>query len=158
MIMLAPPYEPGWGSISTTTWQQSAIVERNITVCLINYAPWNEDVWGRWGVDPQLLTSAVGGGEWSASCPGHFTPRKKAPGIHRTRGWVGSRTGLDAMKKRNISCPCQKSNAHYSTVQPKAQSLYRLSWVLSYKTQEIQILCDWRLWMEWSVQQLVERK
>jgi hypothetical protein len=28
------------------------------------------------------LTSALGGGEWSASRPGHFTPRERAPGTH----------------------------------------------------------------------------
>jgi hypothetical protein len=28
-------------------------------------------------------------GEWSASRPGRFAPREKAPGIHRTGGWVG---------------------------------------------------------------------
>jgi len=31
------------------------------------------------------LTSALDGGEWSASRPGHFTPRERAPGAH----WIG---------------------------------------------------------------------
>jgi hypothetical protein len=35
-----------------------------------------------WGVEIQhhtFLTIALEGGEWSASCPGHFTPRERAP-------------------------------------------------------------------------------
>jgi len=33
----------------------------------------------------QSLSSALGGGEQSASQPGHFTTREKAPGIQ----WIG---------------------------------------------------------------------
>jgi hypothetical protein len=40
------------------------------------------------------LTSALDGGEWSASRPGHFTPRERAPGTHWIRGWVGPRAVL----------------------------------------------------------------
>jgi hypothetical protein len=46
-----------------------------------------------WGAEVQLhvfLTSELDGGEWSASRPDRFTP-----------GWVGVRTGLDAVAKRN---------------------------------------------------------
>jgi hypothetical protein len=42
------------------------------------------------GVEVQLyafLTSALDGGEWSASCPGRFTPRERAPSTHLIRGW-----------------------------------------------------------------------
>jgi hypothetical protein len=52
-------------------------------------------------VDVQIhifLTSALGGGEWSASCPSRFTPRKRAPGTH-WMGWVDPRAGLDDVKK-----------------------------------------------------------
>jgi hypothetical protein len=38
-----------------------------------------------------FLTSALGGGEWSALCPGHFAPRERAPGTHCVGGWVGPR-------------------------------------------------------------------
>jgi hypothetical protein len=31
-----------------------------------------------------FLTSALGGGEWSASRPGRFTPGERAPGSHCT--------------------------------------------------------------------------
>jgi len=37
-----------------------------------------------------LLTSALEGGEWSASCPGRFTPAlETAPSIHSIGGWMG---------------------------------------------------------------------
>jgi hypothetical protein len=40
-------------------------------------------------MDVQLLPWALDGGEWSASCPYHFTPRERAPlaSIHWIRGW-----------------------------------------------------------------------
>jgi hypothetical protein len=39
-----------------------------------------------WGVEVysfiHFLSSALDGGEWSASRPGRFTPRERAPGTH----------------------------------------------------------------------------
>jgi hypothetical protein len=61
-----------------------------------------------------FLTSALVGGEWSASRPGKFTP-----GTHWTGGWVGSRAGLDDVEKRN-SLPYLGSNSDPSVVQPVA--------------------------------------
>jgi hypothetical protein len=43
------------------------------------------------------LTSALDGGEWSASCPGRFTPKERAPGTHWIGGWVGPRAVLDVV-------------------------------------------------------------
>jgi hypothetical protein len=48
------------------------------------------------------LTSALDGGEWSASRPGRFTPRERAPGTHWIGGRVGPRAVLDAVVKRKI--------------------------------------------------------
>jgi hypothetical protein len=45
-----------------------------------------------------LLTLALDGGEWSASCPGCFTPEKIVPSCHWIGGWVGSRPNLDAVE------------------------------------------------------------
>jgi hypothetical protein len=39
------------------------------------------------------LTSTLDGGEWSASRPGRFNPRERAPDTHRIGGWVGPRAG-----------------------------------------------------------------
>jgi hypothetical protein len=38
-----------------------------------------------------FLTSALVGGEWSASRPGRFTPGEVAYNAHLTGGWVGPR-------------------------------------------------------------------
>jgi hypothetical protein len=43
------------------------------------------------------LTSALDGGEWSDSRPGCFTPKERVSGTHWIGGWVGLRTGLDAV-------------------------------------------------------------
>jgi hypothetical protein len=51
------------------------------------------------------LTSALDGGEWSASHPGRFIPRERAPGTYRTGGWVGPRAVLDEVVKRKIPSP-----------------------------------------------------
>jgi hypothetical protein len=54
------------------------------------------------------------GGEWSASRPGHFTPRERPPGTHWIGGWLGPRAGLHAIEKGKISCPFRKSKPGHS--------------------------------------------
>jgi hypothetical protein len=54
------------------------------------------------GVTVQIqvfLTSALVGGEWSASRPGRFTPGKIAQCTHWIGGWMGLRAGLDDVQK-----------------------------------------------------------
>jgi hypothetical protein len=48
------------------------------------------------------LTSALDGGDWSASRPGRFSFRERASGTHCIGGSVGLRAGLDAVMKRKI--------------------------------------------------------
>jgi hypothetical protein len=48
------------------------------------------------------LTPALGRGEWSASRPTRFDPKKRALGTHWIGNWVEPRTGLDAVAKREI--------------------------------------------------------
>jgi hypothetical protein len=52
-----------------------------------------------------FFTSALDGGEWSASHPGRFAPRERANCTHWLGGWVGYRAGLDAAVKRKIPGP-----------------------------------------------------
>jgi hypothetical protein len=49
-----------------------------------------------------FLTSALAGGEWSASRPGRFTSRESAPDTHWIGGWVGPTAGLDDVEKRTF--------------------------------------------------------
>jgi hypothetical protein len=67
------------------------------------------------------LTSALDGGEWSASRPDRFTPRERSPGTHWIGGWVGPRTVLDAVVKRKIPSLRRESNSRTPVVQPVAQ-------------------------------------
>jgi hypothetical protein len=57
------------------------------------------------GVDDEIhvfLTSALVGGEWSASRLSRFTPRKRAPGTNWIGVWVDPRAGLDGVEKRKF--------------------------------------------------------
>jgi hypothetical protein len=57
------------------------------------------------GVDVYIhifLTSALVGGESSASRPCRFTPEERAPGTHWIGGWVGLRAGLHDVEKRKF--------------------------------------------------------
>jgi hypothetical protein len=57
------------------------------------------------GVDIEInifFTSALAGGEWSASGPGRFTSGERVPDTHRIGGFVDLRTCLDDVKKRKF--------------------------------------------------------
>jgi hypothetical protein len=55
------------------------------------------------------LTSALDGGEWSATRPGRFTPRERAPGTHWIGGCVDPRAILDAVVTRKMPSPHRES-------------------------------------------------
>lgn len=54
-----------------------------------------------------FLTQALDGGQWQASCSGHFTPEDRAHTTNCVEGWVGLRAILDFSEQRRISCCCQ---------------------------------------------------
>jgi hypothetical protein len=56
----------------------------------------------------------IDGGKWSASHPGHFSPRERALGTHWIGDWMGLRVGLDAVVKIKITSPCRDSNPRSS--------------------------------------------
>jgi hypothetical protein len=80
------------------------------------------DAWGerRYG-SYAFLTSAVDGGEWSASRPVRALPRGRDPGAQCTRGWVGLRASMDTEVRGKIPCPWQGSNPDRPVVQPVAR-------------------------------------
>jgi hypothetical protein len=49
-----------------------------------------------------FLTSALVGGEWSASRPGRFTPGERACGTHWIGGWVEPKVGMDDVERRKF--------------------------------------------------------
>jgi hypothetical protein len=71
--------------------EQATSLRRKLSLCLSNEALNHEDVWGSGCIDHVFLTSAQSGGEWSASLPGRFNPRDRAPGTHRIGGGRGPR-------------------------------------------------------------------
>jgi hypothetical protein len=52
-----------------------------------------------------FLTSELVGGEWSASHTCHFTPGRRAPGIHWIGGWLDPRDGLEDTEKLKFLTP-----------------------------------------------------
>jgi len=56
--------------------------------------------------------------------PHHLPSAGRAPGSHKTGGWVWPRAGLDAIQNKNIICHCQEPNHNSSGFQPVALSLY----------------------------------
>jgi hypothetical protein len=94
-----------------------------LSLCFsFNWAPRHEGVFGEWRYSSiQCLTSALDGGEWSASSPGRFTPRERGPGTHWIGGWVGPRAILDAVMKRKIPSPRQESKPRTPIIQFVAQ-------------------------------------
>jgi hypothetical protein len=82
----------------------------------ISGRPWRR--MGEWSIAPPFLTSALDGGEWSASRPRRFTPEETALGTHCLGDWVGPTADMDVMERRKISFPYQESNPDSSAVQP----------------------------------------
>jgi len=58
-----------------------------------------------------FLTLALDGGEWSVSCPSHFTPGESAPIVHLVGGWMDHTASLYASEKRKISYSCWESSS-----------------------------------------------
>jgi hypothetical protein len=60
------------------------------------------------GVDFKInisFTSALVGGELSASCSGRFIAVEKISDTRRIGGWVGPITGLDTVENRKVLTP-----------------------------------------------------
>jgi hypothetical protein len=111
-----------------------------------NWASRHERVLGEWRYSfTHSLTSARGGGEWSASRLDRFTPREGSPGTHWIRAWVDPRAVLDAVVKRKIPSPRRKSNLKTPIVKSVAQSLYHwLSYHSSFITHCVFYLYNFR--------------
>jgi hypothetical protein len=74
-----------------------------------------------------FLTSALGGGELSASRPDHFTPWERTPCTHWIGGWVDPRAGLDDVEKRKFFT-LPGLELKLLGRRARSQSLYRLGY------------------------------
>jgi hypothetical protein len=116
------------GVASAFSWRYNLIrgqgkvkVKVKLSLCFFYWAPRHEVVLGEWKYSStHSLTSALHEGEWSASRPGRFIPRERAPGTHWIGGCVGPRAVLDAVVKRIILSPRRISNLRTPIVQPLA--------------------------------------
>jgi hypothetical protein len=82
------------------------------------YTPWRR-LGGEEYSSYSFTTSALDGGEWSASHPRRaLPPGERTPGTHCTWGWVGPRAGLDTEARGKILCPCRVSKPDRPVVQP----------------------------------------
>jgi hypothetical protein len=101
-----------------------------------NWAPRHEGVLGEWRyISTHSLTSALDGGEWSASRPGRFTPRERTSGTPWIGGWVGLKAVLDTVVKRKIPSPRRESNSRTTMVQPIAQRY--TDWAITAHTTDV---------------------
>jgi hypothetical protein len=106
-----------------------------VPVLFFNWAPRPEGVLAEWRYSStHSLTSALDGGEWSASRPSRFTPKETAPGTHWIGGWVGPRAVLNSVVKRKIPSPRRESNPKTPIVQPVAQRY--TDWAITAQWQE----------------------
>jgi hypothetical protein len=74
-----------------------------------------------------FFISALVVGELSASSPGRFAPRERAPGAHCIGSWVNSRAGVDDVERRQI-LPVWRLELRSLGRPARSQSLYRLSY------------------------------
>jgi hypothetical protein len=63
--------------------------------------------WGSGCIALPFLTSALDGGELSASRPGRFTFGERASGTNWIGGWVGLRAGPDAVSREKFLAPAE---------------------------------------------------
>jgi len=77
--------------------------------------------WGSGVIAPCILTLALDGNEWSASCSDCFTPRERVYGTHWLGSLVGSRASLDMVVKEEIPVSTRNQTL---VIKPIAQSLY----------------------------------
>jgi hypothetical protein len=81
-----------------------------------------------------FLSSALDGGEWSASCSGYLMAGEGTYSPHWIGGWVDLRAGLDMEAKRKMLAPSrnwtmvvQSIVSYYTDV---AKKLMPLQWIL----------------------------
>ena len=65
-----------------------------------------------------FLILALDASEWPVSLFAHFAPGKGFSVPFAKEARVGTRAGLDALGKKEISCPCRKSSCHNKLQQP----------------------------------------
>jgi hypothetical protein len=90
-------------------------VKLKLPLCF-SWAPRHDGLLGEWRYSStHSLISALDGGEWSASRPGHFNPRERALCTHWIGGWVDPSAVLDNV----VQFPAHAGNR---TLEPRSSS------------------------------------
>jgi hypothetical protein len=115
-----------------------------VLLFFFKWAPRHEGVSGEWRYSStHSLTSALDGGEWSASRSGRFTQGKspRYP-LDRRLGGPQSRSG-HGMVKRKIPSPRQESSPRTPIVQLEAQRY--TDWAITgvWYCKEKLLICNW---------------
>jgi hypothetical protein len=113
--------------------------ERCNVILVLNYTLCHEDIWGNGGIAHAVLSSALGGGEWSTSSPRLFTPSEESTWYTWCKRLGGHRTSVNGVKRR-IFCPSSESNTDSLVIRQVAvcksvvivtELLYILNWHVS---------------------------
>jgi hypothetical protein len=80
-----------------------------------------------------FFSSALAGGELSASRTGRFNHGERAPGTHWIGGWVSPTTGIDDVEKNRTGTltPTPRPSSPYPVTIPTALSQLPLSYITS---------------------------
>jgi hypothetical protein len=103
--------------LSLTLPEETKLKETKVklSLCLISYALCHEDAWGTGGIAPPFLTSALDGGDWSASRPCCFNPGESGPSvpIGEEAGWTleSGPAGRGTRPLQHVSVPTELSQA-----------------------------------------------
>jgi hypothetical protein len=86
-------------------------IKIKLSLCfLFNRAPRHEGLLEEWRhSSTHSLTWALDGGEWSASRPGRFIPRERAPVTHWIRGWVAPEPFWTRRWTEKFPAPAEKT-------------------------------------------------
>jgi hypothetical protein len=116
-------------------------------LCLLSYTLCQENIRGSGSIAPLFLTSALDGGEWSASCPCRFTRMERATDTHWIGGWVGPEL-VWMLWRREKSCtagnwtqdiqPVARHYTDWAILTPNKQTSW--NWVLLVKPPVTQLL------------------
>jgi hypothetical protein len=90
------------------------------------------------GVDVYIhisLTSALAGGQWSASRPGRFTPGERGPSTHWIGGWVDSRAGLETNVMSWLNVSNRQGTVHMFTIKFRNSRYYSITTKAIYRGQ-----------------------
>jgi hypothetical protein len=117
---------PQNGDATLISDSTSYLLVRMLKLKLSHYTP-RRRLWERGYSSYSFSTTALNGGEWSASRPGLALPplpRERTPGTHCTGGWVGPSAGLDKEAGGKVLSPLPGIEPRSPGRPARSQTLY----------------------------------